>query len=564
MARTVLLDTRTSNFLELIGNGKVYRVPPYQRDYAWGEEQWEDLWNDIMEMHGNPSEHHYMGAIVVEPKNDREFKIIDGQQRLATLSILAIAVINKLTKLAGQGVDEQNNEARALALRGRFVGEKDPASLVHTSKIFLNEVDDPFYQDYIVQLREPNNARGLAKSNKKLWECFQFFKKRLEGHKEDGEDLAKILNETVARQLLFIQITVDDQLNAYTVFETLNARGLELSATDLLKNYLFSKVSVKSDLDALQRRWKILIATVRQERFPEFLRYHLLIDHSVVRRQRLFKMVQSTVRTPEQVFELMAKLEDRAELFAALSDDRHEYWSEDDRARKYIKEINLFGVRQMTPLLFAAWEKMRERFADILEMVSIIAFRYTTISGLNTNELEPVYHQAAKAVSNGTASTPRQVFPYLQRIYVEDDKFSAQFGTTSMMTQGRRKKIVRYILSKLEEDASGRECDFETSPATIEHILPENPTAEWIESFGDKYEDFIYRLGNLSFVEAGINRKIGNSLYPEKIPEFQKSNYEITRKLSEQAPEEWTPAFLETRQRNMGRRAEHIWKCKYD
>jgi uncharacterized protein with ParB-like and HNH nuclease domain len=82
----------------------------------------------------------------------------------------------------------------------------------------------------------------------------------------------------MARQLLFILITVDDELNAYTVFETLNARGIELSSTDLLKNYMFSRVKTKSDLQALQRRWKSLIQTVRQERFPEFLRYHLLCE----------------------------------------------------------------------------------------------------------------------------------------------------------------------------------------------------------------------------------------------------------------------------------------------
>ena len=139
MSKTILLDTRTASFLELIGNGRIYRVPAYQRDYSWKDEHWEDLWNDLWEMHGDVDERHYMGALVIEGISDREFQIIDGQQRLATLSILALAVLGQLETLAEQGVDPQANRERAAGLRNRFIGEKDPASLVESSKLFLNE-----------------------------------------------------------------------------------------------------------------------------------------------------------------------------------------------------------------------------------------------------------------------------------------------------------------------------------------------------------------------------------------------------------------------------------------
>ena len=89
MAKANLLDTSTTNFIDLIGNGRTYRVPPYQRDYSWGEEQWEDLWSDLQELVAAPDgPPHYMGALVVSPRSDREFEIIDGQQRIATLSRL--------------------------------------------------------------------------------------------------------------------------------------------------------------------------------------------------------------------------------------------------------------------------------------------------------------------------------------------------------------------------------------------------------------------------------------------------------------------------------------------
>ena len=81
MAKANILNTRTINYMELIGNGKLYRVPPYQGDYSWSQEQWEDLWNDIVELRPRSEDRHYMGALVVEGKSDREFLVIDGQQR---------------------------------------------------------------------------------------------------------------------------------------------------------------------------------------------------------------------------------------------------------------------------------------------------------------------------------------------------------------------------------------------------------------------------------------------------------------------------------------------------
>ncbi|MGH7794580.1 MAG: DUF262 domain-containing protein [Candidatus Binatia bacterium] len=568
MAKINLLNTQSTNLMELLSNGRVYRVPQYQRDYSWEEEHWDDLWNDILELRSRADERHYMGALVVEAKSDREFQIIDGQQRLATLSILALAVIDKLGKIAAAGVEPDPNRERASSLRTRFIGEKDPASLLESSKLFLNETDNFLYQDYLVQLRVPLNPRRLPKSNRLLWDCFRYFSTRLDNIAEfenSGTALASLLSEVVARQLLFILITVEDELNAYTVFETLNARGLELSSTDLLKNYLFSRLRVAADLEALQRRWRSLIATVTQERFPEFLRYHLLCDFPKIRSQRLFKLVRDQVKRPEDVFELMDALEGRAELFSALSDPNHGYWIEHRDCRPYIRELNLFRVRQMTPLIFAAWEKFsRDDFSRVLKLVSALSFRYTIVSGLNTNELEPVYHQAAKAVLDGSARFPAQVFERLKAVYVDDDKFEQDFTLLAVDTGGQRKKLAKYMLARLESDRSGRECDPETDPGTVEHVLPENPSDSWSATFShEQWEANIYRLGNLTLLEAPSNRSVGNGDYPEKRTAYAQSAYVLTRDVAETAPEQWTPELLEARQRRLAQRAVHLWRADF-
>ena len=563
-----MLNTRTINYMELIGNGKSHSVPPYQRDYSWSEEQWEDLWNDIVELMPNSQEHHYMGALVVQGKSDRDFLVIDGQQRLATLSLFALAVISKLNTMANQGIDPESNKERAQQLRNRFIGEKDPASLTESTRLLLNNTDNNFYQDYLVQLKKPLNPRSLPKSNNLLWKCFLYFTKqlnKLEGLETDGEAVAGILSETTARQLLFIQITVDDELNAYTVFETLNARGLELTTTDLLKNYLFSLVRVQTDLEALQRRWARLITTVDHRRFAEFLRYHLLCKHSKVRSQRLFKLVRGRTRSPEDVFALLDELESRAELFAAVSDPHHSYWMDLPDAKLYIRELSLFRVRQILPLLFAAWEFFsKEDFLRVLKLLSVSSFRYNVVSSLNTNVLERVYPSAARAIIAGEATSPAEVFQLIKSVYVDDEKMRQDFSLFAVTPRGRKKKLAKYILARLEEDAGDRSCDFETDPGTIEHILPENPAAAWDETFPPGLQETsLYRLGNLTLLESSANKKISNTTFDEKCEAYKNSMYALTKEIPKIAPEEWTPELVNKRQQQLARRAVHLWRSDF-
>lgn len=565
MAKSNLLKTQDVTFLDLIGNGKKYRVPLFQRDYAWEDEQWEDLWNDIQELLVTPNNFHYMGALVVEAVSDREFQIIDGQQRVATLSVLALAVIDRLRTLPADADTQAANAERAAELRKRFIGEKDPASLLESSKLFLNDTDDGFYQDYLVQLRPPVNPRGLPKSNRLLWQCFGWFQKRLVESGLEGEALARLLSDTVARQLLFILITVEDDISAYTVFETLNARGLELSSTDLLKNYLFSRVVTPTDLHALQRRWRHMIGTVKHERFPDFLRYHLLCRFPQIRKQRLFQKVRDEVRTSADVFALMDDLEQRADLFAAMDDTAHEFWLERPSAKTYVRDLQLFGVRQHMPLVFAAWERMSaEDFTRVLKLLCALSVRYTVIGSLNTNELEPVYHRAAKVLLDGTIGTPAEVFTQLRDVYVDDDKFIRDFSHKEMDTTGRRKKVAKYLLCEIEADASGMRHDWETDPGTVEHILPENPSAQWDEFFNpDRQKDFIYRLGNLVLLESSINRNCQNLPFEAKRQHYESSSYRTARELIDVADTEWNPAALNLRQIRMANRAAHIWRADF-
>lgn len=565
MARINLLDTRTTSFGDLISNGKIYRVPLFQRDYSWKEENWEDLWLDILALHTSPDASHYMGSLVLQSSgtSDKEFTIIDGQQRLATLSIIAIAVIDKIQKLVEREEEAEANQERQEILKRTYLSDRDPRSLRYSSKLILNENNNDFYQSNLINLRRPRNIRSLAKSNQLLWQAFEYFSNQLEELEEiirDGERLTIFLTDAVAQRLLFIQINVEDELNAYTVFETLNARGIELSSTDLLKNYLFSLFQGPDDLQEAQRQWRRIINTVQMEKFPEFLRYYLSLTHARVRRERLFKLVRESVRNARQAFDLLDQLENYSNLFIALGNSTDEFWRDGSENRPYIREFELFRVTQAYPTLFAAHEKFSpENFTRLLKLVSSLSFRYTIVSSLNPNELETFYNKVAIAITNREITNPKQVFENLRPVYVSDEKFLQDFSLLSISTKGQKKKLVRYILCKLEADAS--HIDINEDSFSIEHILPESPTDDWRQNFTDsQIEEMVYRLGNLTPLEPHLNREVGNESYLMKREKYQQSVYNLTQRIM---AEEWTPNTLATRQRHLAQRAVHIWRSDF-
>ncbi len=565
MVRINLLDTRTTSFGDLISNGKIYRVPPFQRDYSWTVENWEDLWQDILMLHNNVSISHYMGAIVLQRSGttDQSFTIIDGQQRLATLSIIAVAVIKMLQQLVEKDIEPQANQERQEILKRTYLGDRDPRSLRYSSKLILNEKNNDFYQSNLVNLRKPLNIRSLSKSNQLLWQAFEYFFTQLEKLPEvtqDGEKLAMFITDTVAQGLLLIQISVEDELNAYTVFETLNARGIELTSTDLLKNYLFSLFRGPDDLQEAQRQWRRIINTVQMEKFPEFLRYYLSLNHTRVRRERLFKLVRSSVNDATKAFDLLDQLENFSSLYVALSNPNDEFWRDTPENQPYIRELNLFRVKQAYPTLFAAYQQFSpENFTRLLKLILVISFRYSIVSRLNPNELESVYNTVATNIAEGTITTPRQVFDTLRPVYVTDEKFQQDFSLLSISTKGQKRKLVRYILSQLEADASG--IQVEENSFSIEHILPEVPTDEWRQYFTERQlEEMVYRLGNLTLLEPSFNRDIGQKNYQSKQEKYQNSVYQLTQRIT---AEEWNPDTIAVRQRHFAQRAVHIWQSDF-
>ena len=559
-------STANTTFRQLMGNGLSYRVPRFQRDYSWGPDEWDDLWQDTVELFQEDAEPaHYLGYLVLQSTDNRSFDIIDGQQRMTTLSLLMLAAVAHLTEMAAPGNPQDPELRRAAQLRTNYLGYLDPVSLVPRSKLTLNRNDDVFYRDYLVPLQRLPQ-RGLRASEHLLRRAFLWYKARLgERSGTDGRAVASFV-DTAVDKLFFTVITVTDELNAFKVFETLNARGVRLSATDLLKNFLFSVISRggarDADLKALESRWDAIVGRLGSEGFPEFLRVFWNSRNRLVRKADLFKTIRGRIGDRSGAFALIRDLDRNARTYAALRSPHDPLWSKEERDG--LSWLQMFNVRQPLALLLAAFEQMgeddRAGFGRLLRAVAVVSFRYNVICGRQSNEQEREYNRIACAMANGEVAGAAGAIRELRSVYPDDGEFRAAFADKELRTtDSRNRKVARFALFRLERHVSGQDFDFESAQYDVEHVLPERPGGGW-DQFDDRQrEAFTYRLGNLTLLSSGANRGVGNAGFAEKRSAYGTSRFAITRKLADDY-DAWTVDKIAARQRWMARQATSVWR----
>jgi Protein of unknown function DUF262/Protein of unknown function (DUF1524) len=553
---------------EVLSNGKRYIVPPFQRDYAWDSDEWAELWADILEVHKEtPETSHYLGALVLQPTGERsDSKVIDGQQRLVTLSLLALAVIGRIQRLADRGQDADNNLERVRLLREKFVSTKDSASLQHRSRLKLNDQDNPFFQTHLLQGISPSRPSALRGSEARLHRAFLFFDAAvgdLFGEGATGAELAGFLETSVALRLRFIEILVEDDETAFTVFETLNSRGVALGTADLLKNFVFSTAAKggQDDLEQARIWWEQIIRLVPLEQLATFLFHKLSGRTPDMREKRVFSEVKHIVGRQRTVFELLRETKEAAEIYAALDDPRGDFWADFPESRRPVQVLELLRVEPSRSVILAALPRLADkpdRLARFLGNLVVVSLR-ASVAKVSTGELQRVYQAAAYRIEQGDLKSPLAIAKALGAVMPTDEDFQAAFSQLVLDPRGSRKQLVRYLLSELEAASGGQRIDFEATDATVEHILPENAAGGW-EGFSseDRRRD-IYRLGNLTPLEWKLNKGLGSSDFARKREVYAKSRFHLTQSISHH---DWSPASIRARQLQMAERAVAIWRIE--
>ncbi|MFY8011411.1 MAG: DUF262 domain-containing protein [Saprospiraceae bacterium] len=552
--------TSNKTYRQLMGNGLRYEIPKFQRDYSWEAEHWDDLWQDIRALLADEDNEHYMGYLVLQTSNNKEFQIIDGQQRLTTMSLLILSTLNCLKELVDSGIEAENNLKRKDSLLNSYIGYVDPVTLISNNKLKLNRNSDDYYKQHLVLLKELP-LRNTNSSEKQMRECFNWYYDRIKKEFNTGESLAAFIDNIVDK-LFFTVIEVTDQLNAFKVFETLNARGVQLSSADLLKNYLFFVVDETkphiSEIEELENIWSKIVGKLGEQKFEDYLRYYWNSINKSVGKKNLFKNVKGNIKSKEQVFELIRNLNDTADLYLAIQNPEDEFWRDKPDIRKSLKELKLFQIRQINSLFLSALRNLEvENFKKLAKICSVISFRYNIIGGLNPNAQEDVYNTVALKIS----SNKRFEVADFQTIYVSDLNFENDFSTKEFRNTTRNHKIVKYILSKIEVYQHKNEIDPESDLFTIEHILPENADDTWGNFTFEEINRSVYRMGNLTLLERKLNREAGQKGYVEKKVLFAQSNSELTKTLPDNF-NTWNEDKLAARQRELAKHAKAIWKIQ--
>lgn len=567
------LSTANENFRQLVGHNVTYSIPPFQRDYSWVEENWEELWFDIIAMYSEEDDaetEHYMGYLVLqESANKKSSAVIDGQQRITTISIIILSALNHLQNLIKKDLDSNNNLQRAKVLRESYIGYIDPITLRSRSKLTLNKHNDRFYQTYIAVNSERIPARNLKASEHLLRKAYNWYSNKIETRfgftKESGQEVTAFIDSLVDK-LFFTVISVTDELNAFKVFETLNARGVKLSSTDLLKNYLFSVLSEDnphdSVLEDLESSWEHITGLLSSESFPELLRIFWNSKNKLVRKKDLFKTIQKAIDTQSKAFQLVTDLEYNAEIYANLRDPNSAIW--DAEEKEALSQLTMFGVKQPLAMLMSSYRRFfdtdRQTFTKILQSISVISFRYNVICSLPPQDQEGLYSSVATRIENGELTSYLKVIDALRDIYPDDKHFTAAFTSKQLKTTNtRNQKVVQYILKKLEHSESGNSIDFATNSYNIEHILPQRVGDGWEQFNGVRLQQSIYRLANMVILEKSINKNIGNCPYQVKRELLKESVIAITSGLAN-FYDDWTPESIDSRQRFLAKKAKTIWR----
>lgn len=541
---------------ELLKDGKIYVIPVFQRSFAWDDQQVLDFWEDIIAVYEGKTDGHFLGSMVFTEHEGggNKIKILDGQQRLATI-LLFLAALRDTLELK----PTLENAMKRIEAINRILYVTDEVTLLESPKLILNKEDRIFFEKIIVKGTIPKVKYSSHKLIKKAYETLmRKIKERVE---KEGEHFVQGILDVIMNKLLVIRIQVDSDINAHIIFETLNDRGLDLSVADLVKNYLFSIAG--EYLDIAIERWKEIVDNVGDHNVSKFLRHFWISNFELIRKEDLYKKLKSSVN-PSNVRSFLEDLSRESLIYLNLRVPSHEFWG-NASIENLLEELSILKVEQAYVLLLAAYQRyypgQKEKFHTLLRNIINFTFRFFTICGLNPSEMERLYSELAIKIRNNEIDI-ENIIDKLKSRAPGDEFFEKHFKEKEI----KNSKLAKYILIKINnyllKKMGKRELAVDIRRVNLEHIIPKNPDKEWLEFFREKgienWREMIHRLGNMTILLKEYNRKIANKFFTKKRKMYEKSALPLNEKLK--TYDEFGPTQIEERADEMFKIAKVIWK----
>lgn len=556
-------DTDIENMLD----SSYFHIPRFQRPYSWDEENINDFWDDVLV---NSSKDYFIGSMVVYRREKQDYGVVDGQQRLTTITIL-LCVIRDAFLVAG-------SKELADGIH-QLVERKDRNS--KNKYVLRTETSFPYFQEYIQKFNdEPDVPIRTAEEERSLERAHLRFQKligkvvssiqndpTLSDKKKKSNLIAKLTEiRDAVLNLSVIFISLDNEEDAYIIFETLNTRGKDLALSDLIKNHFAKHLPAKGDVDFTKLKWNQILETIHNSSadisVDKFIYHYWQSRYESITQKKLFAKFKKAV-TKAKAKAYLNELVVDSDYYRSLHEKGFNWTKNESEVSRSLAVLQLFSLSQPTPATLSLVRAYKDgkikykKLRDTLKAVEKFHFQFTAVtSSRSSGGISAMYSSFAQKLykAKNSQESSQEIASLLSKLRERVptfDEFTAAFheiGYTN--ANSKQKALVQYILREfsLHYKYSYR-VDFDE--LTIEHVHPQSTTNnEWVDKT-------IGGLGNLILVDTDLNNQLDSKPFSEKIkvlegtellPQFFKGR------------NSWTPDLVSEHTRDMAAVAYNdIW-----
>ena len=577
-----------------------FSVPDFQRNYSWGSPEVRQFWQDIESVLEGQSSDHFLGPVVALESPKGRTPLIDGQQRITTLNILACVVRDYLMQKMENPIIEVNGASFFISQRFLQLIFLDDMT---TPRLQSNYQIGTIFEDYII--RNPNTSerkffdakpsmldkrqqrasRNLRDAHATLSGLVTAWIEKHAGTNERKKAISDLF-EVVSNKVQFLYIEVGNEEDAFTIFETLNDRGLKLSASDLIKSYLLRRIIEQNpavDRSDIIENWEKIPSYLEDYDVSNFLRHHLLTQMEVpVQKKGIFSILKADVEEKSRHDARAAKGKLDELIRSAFHYGRllgTESIAEDSQEiQRRLGLLRLIGDSYRVFLLRVLQLGYTENeFMLAIRSVEIIAFRWL-ICGENAQELESTFQEFAHQLRPGDVENLKATCSEMIARAPSDESLKAAFTTRS----SRDTRMQAFVMRSICYGITGSDVTTSRYEVSVEHIAPQSPSSadalEWYakiapaDAAGEdlSYEDYVYRWGNITILEKKLNSSVSNRKWlikrdgredadtNDKSRGYKKSSIEVTKHLL--SIPDWTVNVIDKRSEWIANQALLYWK----
>ena len=546
------MEAKKIRILDFIGKGKkTFNIPVYQRNYDWQEENCKKLFTDIENIIKHNEEiEHFLGTVVyVLTKIERDYEeyvLIDGQQRITSISLLLKALHEKI-------ISEDTKES---IWEQYLINKKSPDNIRIRLKPI--ESDSVSYKQLI-----DNNDDS---SNSNVCRNYKIFKELLENSHYSAEQIYSALYKI---ELVTIKLEKDKKSeNPQLIFESLNSTGLSLTQADLIRNYLLMNSEYEKQTVLYKNFWLKIEIELTNKKISDFIRDFLTMKTGkIANKNKVYDDFKEYMR-------IQKELNEEAVLEELVTYSKYYNWflnanSNNEKINEKLKHFKYLKNTTVYPLLLSIFEDTyyykkldEDKLLKIIDLLISYIFR-RTICGYKTSSINKVFASIPKKILEN--QNEKDIYfkieknlmeRRLETIFPRDEEFKLNFIKYNFE---KNKELLRYTLKELEQKVSNNVIN-DTSSLNIEYIMPENLNSEWKLELGEKkfentHLEYLGTIGNSSLIENDLLRY--NKNFKTKKEFYQKSNIEITRNINNY--QVWTDNEIKNRAEQLYEKSKEIW-----